>query len=1104
CLCWCLEQQFDCFVADRPQIIQCLQVLHNCLPKRKILSWNFFLERFDVIFIEVQIHLQKTGDIAYPRDLRNSDIGSDGFSKKLIRAQESLCRFTGQQDTTKGMNKEEVSISAQGIRPLSSKIPPSYKRTMSAPSNIFTKTQEKDGIGKSSSIVDDSHVAIVLQRILQQNDSNAESLHLLTYLLMHFMCRSDQQHKHKDISRNSLSSEMTVVDSESCRTPRLILATAALTAHSCDVGRFNEINSNRRDSSSSGSGFRRPISETLEELDLEVVPENVKCPTQAVAISSEVFPEKLIKAPTMAIHEEIPVVAQVQKAITVQFQSKPVKAEQIRAVSSAQSQAQVGFAEMARIDERPKRLPLVSTTTLHSAKASVVSAKEIPEVESSLVRVHKGHTVQNLCSKKTTSPTAVQEMAKLMVKGPLIGTATVASQAPSMVSLNSTKVGEAIEVAMSSTVKNQRLGPVGPQVKPRQRRQGVIDNPPRLQRDMKQAMQLVENVPIRNIKQSSTRVGDECVYQNLSSTNLYSWQSDQNLHIPGSSGSTARQFIRCVLHQLSPMGIFPLLFQTSIQAKLRQQFFSTMAFILADFPDLSPFAPLIYVLEQLTTPKHLSLEKLRIMFPNMSCYLECLPLDVPSGALTMHWSTVLTLLEAFFSKMASDIGNFTEKDGPFIFRILNSVMKCPGTGVNKEILEPVSKIVAYVVQHWNFSLKYLTELLRNSSKTYSRERERISIARSLVSDAISALRFKSPYNDTSLLYLTAGTVFDHGGQFFTDTCLEIKDAFLDTDPGSLCIAECLRPYMTEVLDFISDVHSLAKIKATWKINSVLFDEALGGSVKAGLSQWICMEAVLASSGPRAEPRMLGRLLPWLHAPPAPFQQGPREYLECLCHIRLISWLLNGALRHLATMQPSKDTLSVSWMPVQLDSSCQLAEHVQAIMAGFAEQSKASVLHMSSLFHAFLLCQLWTVYLEQLGRCGTSENHLTCQTVILDFWIKVTPSVLHLIAHSKTLSEMVSLHFLTMIESLRECQSSLVPILLPVWSPVLHANSNQLPSHLEVRYQVCLNAPPTVPTDENEDFKDKVNRVLIKWLQKCSLKMAQIELQSSAAAQLYTV
>ena len=48
--------------------------------------------------------------------------------------------------------------------------------------------------------------------------------------------------------------------------------------------------------------------------------------------------------------------------------------------------------------------------------------------------------------------------------------------------------------------------------------------------------------------------------------------------------------VAILTHLHKPSSIF-------VSAKLRQQFFSTMAFILADFPDLSPFAPLIYVLE---------------------------------------------------------------------------------------------------------------------------------------------------------------------------------------------------------------------------------------------------------------------------------------------------------------------------------------------------------------------------------------------------------------------------------------------------------------------------------------------------------------------------
>lgn len=72
------------------------------------------------------------------------------------------------------------------------------------------------------------------------------------------------------------------------------------------------------------------------------------------------------------------------------------------------------------------------------------------------------------------------------------------------------------------------------------------------------------------------------------------------------------------------------------------------------------------------------------------------------------------------------------------------------------------------------------------------------------------------------------------------------------------------------------------------------------------------------------------------------------------------------------------------------------------MAGFVEQSKASVLHMSSLFHAFILCQLWTVYLEQSSNSNlpSSEAYYVTMSILFDFWGKVTPCILQLVSHSK--------------------------------------------------------------------------------------------------------
>ena len=75
---------------------------------------------------------------------------------------------------------------------------------------------------------------------------------------------------------------------------------------------------------------------------------------------------------------------------------------------------------------------------------------------------------------------------------------------------------------------------------------------------------------------------------------------------------------------------------------------------------------------------------------------------------------------------------------------------------------------------------------------------------------------------------------------------------------------------------------------------------------------------------------------------------------------------------------------------------------QVILAGFAEQSKTSVVHMCSLFHAFILCQLWTVYLEQtiVQLPNKDENQILASSILLDFWGKVTPGILQLVSHSK--------------------------------------------------------------------------------------------------------
>ena len=73
-------------------------------------------------------------------------------------------------------------------------------------------------------------------------------------------------------------------------------------------------------------------------------------------------------------------------------------------------------------------------------------------------------------------------------------------------------------------------------------------------------------------------------------------------------------------------------------------------------------------------------------------------------------------------------------------------------------------------------------------------------------------------------------------------------------------------------------------------------------------------------------RTVNRYLPWLFNPPGnTATQGPREFLDCVAHIRLLSWMLLGAVNHTLKFGYSD---SVACMPIPLEASCHIADHVQ--------------------------------------------------------------------------------------------------------------------------------------------------------------------------------
>jgi len=464
-----------------------------------------------------------------------------------------------------------------------------------------------------------------------------------------------------------------------------------------------------------------------------------------------------------------------------------------------------------------------------------------------------------------------------------------------------------------------------------------------------------------------------------------------------------------------------------------------------------------------------------------------------------------------------------------LLRLMSSTTRVSGLLNSRNILDPFSKIVVFIIQHWRFEYRHLVEVCHLTYRTFNKDRERYMLTRTLIDELVSVMKLKSCLPDSALILLVHLALQDAGGTL-PPNCLMEGDSHRNT-PGSGWISadgspcnsstgafDCIRPHFNDVVEFLADVHTLSKLKSNGRLMSPgpgLDEDTVGGTLKAGIGQLLALEFV---RGNGKDNRCITRYMPWLFHPPSTIQQGPREFLESVSHVRLLSWLLLGALQHTALLTHSHANAPLSspcpttnpCLPLPVDVSCHMADHIQGILAGFADQSKTSVLHMSSLYHAFLLCQLWTIYLEFMAghNAANTDQQSTIFNVLVDFWSKITPSVLHLVAHSSVLTEMVNLHFLSLMEALAECKSTVLSLLLPLWTPVLqsHSSQSQLPGHLQLRLQSCVdgfilnaNSGTDAPPENHQ-----LEGWLLRWLLKLQFKMGQIEIQSSTASQFYNV
>ncbi|XP_067334799.1 protein unc-79 homolog isoform X9 [Channa argus] len=568
-------------------------------------------------------------------------------------------------------------------------------------------------------------------------------------------------------------------------------------------------------------------------------------------------------------------------------------------------------------------------------------------------------------------------------------------------------------------------------------------------------------------------------------------KQSQPMLIPGNVAGVAKQFLRCMFHQLAPNGILPQLFQSNIKDG---SFLRTLASSLIDFNELSSVAALNMLLEGLNNKKNLPAGGTMLhCLDNIATFMEALPMDSPSNL----WPTICNQFQTFLTKLPSVLPLKCPMDSSL--RIIICLLKIPTTNATRSLLEPFSKLLSFVIQYGIFSLSYLVELCGLCYKAFNKERDKFYMSRIVVLELLQALKFKSSLPDTNLLLLVQFVCADIGTRLAESTI--IQKHMISTLPGCTTAAmECMRQYISELLDFIADMHTLTKLKSHMKACcQPLHEDTFGGNLKVGLAQVAAMEI---SKGNHRDNKAVVRYLPWLYHPPSTMQQGPKEFIECVSHIRQLSWLLLGSLTHCSLHQGS-----TSCMPIPLDAGSHIADHLIVILIGFPEQSKTSVLHMCSLFHAFMFAQLWTIYCEQAAAAPSLQNQNQTEfssiaiLTGLEFWSRVTPSILQLMAHNKVMVEMVCLHVISLMEALQECNSTIFVKLIPMWLPMIQSNLKHLSAGLQLRLQAIQNRV------NHQNLQGQTSGAppfaLRKWLQCTQFKMAQVEIQSSeAASQFY--
>lgn len=106
----CFELQFDSVIQDRPLILKILSKFYSCFAysakSQTILTWEFFMNRFNTLFIEQQI----SQECLSPVDISGQANNSSNFQRKITIAKFALKRSDFVKSITNDLNNINMSF----------------------------------------------------------------------------------------------------------------------------------------------------------------------------------------------------------------------------------------------------------------------------------------------------------------------------------------------------------------------------------------------------------------------------------------------------------------------------------------------------------------------------------------------------------------------------------------------------------------------------------------------------------------------------------------------------------------------------------------------------------------------------------------------------------------------------------------------------------------------------------------------------------------------------------------------------------------------------------------------------------------------------------